>query len=1224
MKSLLDLLLKGLRCVALTLCMRITAFAQTFQSTTALSTNTPTLVLPGSLTLTSIVNQSATPGGVPTGTVSFIFDGSNSLGTAPLQKMPATQSFPKAPTYSVSSLGTNPTGFGFVAVDLLGTGQPVLVVGNNPYSSPATVSVLQNLGAGKFGGTGTLSSPLGTNPYYNYNLIDQVASGFFLNKTTKSALLHSQDEYDVVTISSSALVITTSFAGPDSSQPDTEQIAINDFDGDGYSDVGVLVLGDAPYYLPIAGIALNEGASAPGKFTPLAQAALPTQLPNGDQGTFCADAIATGKFNSAFNPQLAVLGHFGTGTCAPPTNGTPSYVVLYAVPTGFTPGSSLTPLMASNGSSLQAVGTDQTTLASADFNQDGMVDLLVGSGADKHVQIFNGNGDGTFTPSAAPNNTPAGPLALNINDFNGDSYPDVAMTLSGASGLAVLLNDGTGKLQPATQPYSAGVPFSVNSGDYISSGDFNSDGLPDLALLQQATPTTQVSIDVFLSSESAQASLATAPKTLPAGKHTLQASYPGDTNFLPSTSTELSEIVEQTVPPITWPTPPAMQYGTALSTTQLNATASVPGSFTYSPAAGTVLPVGRTTVTAGFAPTDSFDYSGATATQTITVNQAVPPITWPTPPAMQYGTALSATQLNATASIPGSFTYSPAAGTVLPVGRTTVTAVFTPTDSRDYSGATVTQMITVNQAVPPITWPTPPAMQYGTALSATQLNATSSIPGSFTYSPAAGTVLPVGRTTVTAVFTPTDSRDYSGATVTQMITVNQAVPPITWPTPPAMQYGTALSATQLNATSSIPGSFTYSPAAGTVLPVGRTTVTAVFTPTDSRDYSGATVTQMITVNQAVPPITWPTPPAMQYGTALSATQLNATSSIPGSFTYSPAAGTVLPVGRTTVTAVFTPTDSRDYSGATVTQMITVNQAVPPITWPTPPAMQYGTALSTTQLNATASVPGSFTYSPAAGTVLPVGRTTVTAVFTPTDSRDYSSATATQTITVIAAPATATATAPATAETATTESASLTVNPYPVPITATLTLGFTPAPPNTVSDPAVLFPNNSTTEVILIPANSAANQSIDFSTGSTAGTITLTIVLTAGGTDITPSTLAPLDISLPASPPVINSVTLTRSGQSMTVAIVGLSSTRDMTQAHFHFTPAAGQSLKTTDITLDLSSPFGAWYGSSTSDTYGTTFQYTQPFTLDSDASTVANVSVTLANSKGDSLPHTAQ
>lgn len=331
----------------------------------------------------------------------------------------------------------------------------------------------------------------------------------------------------------------------------------------------------------------------------------------------------------------------------------------------------------------------------------------------------------------------------------------------------------------------------------------------------------------------------------------------------------------------------------------------------------------------------------------------------------------------------------------------------------------------------------------------------------------------------------------------------------------------------------------------------------------------------------------------------------------------------LPAGTDTLTANF-PSDNNFAANTSAGVAITVTQTVPTITWPAPATMQYGTALSATQLNASANIPGTFAYSPAAGTTLPVGQTTVTAVFAPTDSFDYTGATATQTISVIASPATATATAPATTETAQTESATLTVSPYPVPLTATLALSFTPTPPNTVTDQGIVFPNNSTTEVIQIPANSTANQSIDFSTGSTAGTITLTIVLTANGTDVTPTTLTPLAINVPVSPPVINSVAMTQSGQTLTIAVVGLSSTRDMTQAQFHFTPADGKTLKTTDLTVDLSTPFSTWYGSSTSASYGTTFLYTQPFTLDSDASAVANVSVTLTNSKGASQPGATQ
>ena len=388
----------------------------------------------------------------------------------------------------------------------------------------------------------------------------------------------------------------------------------------------------------------------------------------------------------------------------------------------------------------------------------------------------------------------------------------------------------------------------------------------------------------------------------------------------------LSGIGLQTTPTITWATPAAITYGTALSATQLNASSNVTGTFTYSPLAGTVLTAGAQPLTVTFTPTDATDYTTATATVTLTVNKATPPITWATPAAITYGTALSATQLNASSTVAGTFTYSPLAGTVLTAGAQPLTVTFTPTDATDYTTATATVTLTVNKATPPITWATPAAITYGTALSATQLNASSTVAGSFTYSPVSGTVLTAGAQPLTVTFTPTDTTDYTTATATVTLTVNKATPPITWATPAAITYGTALSATQLNASSNVTGTFSYSPLAGTVLAAGAQPLTVTFTPTDTTDYTTATATVTLTVNKATPPITWATPAAITYGTALSATQLNASSTVAGTFTYSPVAGTVLAVGAQTLTVTFTPTNTTDYTTATDSVTLTVNPA----------------------------------------------------------------------------------------------------------------------------------------------------------------------------------------------------------------------------------------------------------------------------------------------------------
>ena len=80
-------------------------------------------------------------------------------------------------------------------------------------------------------------------------------------------------------------------------------------------------------------------------------------------------------------------------------------------------------------------------------------------------------------------------------------------------------------------------------------------------------------------------------------------------------------------------------------------------------------------------------------------NHDLPTITWASPAPITYGMALGAAQLDDKASVPGSFTYSPAAGTVLQAGNNqTLSLTFTPTDSTDYAVVTATATIDVSAA----------------------------------------------------------------------------------------------------------------------------------------------------------------------------------------------------------------------------------------------------------------------------------------------------------------------------------------------------------------------------------------------------------------------------------------------------------------------------------------------------------------------------------------------
>jgi uncharacterized membrane protein len=589
----------------------------------------------------------------------------------------------------------------------------------------------------------------------------------------------------------------------------------------------------------------------------------------------------------------------------------------------------------------------------------------------------------------------AGITKLDLSDPPSLTFASTAVGLTSTDSPQIVTVENVGNAA-----LSFPIPASGNNPSIAPNFILNSGEASPCALVNggsSAAGTLAAGASCLLSIGFAPTAAGTLSGSLVLTDNNLNAAAPGYT----SQSIALSGTAFQATPSITWSVPAAIIYGTALSATQLNASSTITGTFTYSPAAGTVLTAGSQTLTVTFTPTDTADYTTATASVTITVNQATPTISWATPATITYGTALSATQLNATSTIAGTFSYSPASGTVLTAGLQTLTATFTPSDTADYTSATATTLLTVSKATPTISWAMPASITYGAALSATQLNATSTVSGTFDYSPTAGTVLNAGTQSLTVNFTPADLMDYATATAAVAVTVNKAALTIGWPAPAAIAYGTALSGTQLDATSTAAGTFAYSPPAGTVLAVGNQTLTVTFTPSNAANYTPSTATASVTlkVNKATPTITWAAPAAITYGTALSSTQLNATSNVAGTFAYSPATGTVLSAGQQTLNVTFTPNNTTDYTTATASITLTVNKVTPTITWATPKAITYGTALSATQLNATTTVAGSFAYSPATGTVLSAGQQTLTATFTPTNTTDYATTTANVTLTV---------------------------------------------------------------------------------------------------------------------------------------------------------------------------------------------------------------------------------
>jgi len=255
----------------------------------------------------------------------------------------------------------------------------------------------------------------------------------------------------------------------------------------------------------------------------------------------------------------------------------------------------------------------------------------------------------------------------------------------------------------------------------------------------------------------------------------------------------------------------------------------------------------------------------------VTVAKATPVLAWPAPAAITYGTLLSAAQLDATASfkgnpVPGTFTYTPAAGARLNAGANQPLAVsFVPTDTANFtSPVTGGTTITVNKASQTIAFPTILPHTYGDApFTVSATGGASGNPVTFTLSgnctatsvsPGTISITLTGAGSCTVNADQIGDSNYSAAPqVSHSFNIAKATPVLAWPAPAPITYGTLLSATQLDATASfknanVPGVFTYTPAAGTRLNAGANQPLAVsFTPTDTANFNspiagGTTIT----------------------------------------------------------------------------------------------------------------------------------------------------------------------------------------------------------------------------------------------------------------------------------------------------------------------------------------------------------------------------------------------
>ena len=330
--------------------------------------------------------------------------------------------------------------------------------------------------------------------------------------------------------------------------------------------------------------------------------------------------------------------------------------------------------------------------------------------------------------------------------------------------------------------------------------------------------------------------------------------------------------------------------------------------------------------------------SSSQCTANVTINRGTPAINWNSPTDIGYGTPLGAGQLNATASfnqteVPGTFTYTPAAGTVLSAANgQTLSVSFIPADMTLYHEAMSTVSINVLKATPTVsvtggvfTYDGQPHPASGTV---TGVSGADLGTPTLAYAPGASSApVNAGSYAVTGSF-PGDA-NYDSASASATITINKAAATISLSNLTQTYDGSPKSANAATNPSGLSElSITYDGSAAVPTNAGSYAVVATLT---NDNYTAGTAAGTLVIVKATPSIDWTNPADIVYSTSLGSAQLNATANVSGSFVYSPNAGTILSAGNGQVLSMsFVPDDSTNHNSANANVLINVLKATPTI------------------------------------------------------------------------------------------------------------------------------------------------------------------------------------------------------------------------------------------------------------------------------------------------------
>jgi hypothetical protein len=422
----------------------------------------------------------------------------------------ATPQFANAVNFSVGASLSS------VAVaDLNGDGRPDIVVTDQP---SAVVSVLVNqttpgsstpqfASPANFA-TGNGPTSVAVGDLNGDGLTDLVvadsnanAVSVLLNQTTPGGPLNFTNHVDFATGQS-----------PDS-------VAVADLNGDGKPDVAVADGSFSGY----VSVLLNQ--TAPGSASP--QLAAHVDFAAGS----LPKSVAVADLNGDGKPDLVVANEYSNSVSVflnmtTPGAAAPSFAANVDFATGSLPDAvtvkdlngdgKLDVIVANNSSTVSvllnttmpgtapsfaahmdsATGQTPTSVAAADFNGDGLPDLVTANFTDNTVSVLLNTtvlGAATVVPDFPQTTFATGtePLSVVVRDLNGDGKPDLLITNYGDNTASVLLNTTTPGA--STPSFAAQQTFATGSGPtFPAVGDLNGDGRPDVIVPNFLSNTVSV------------------------------------------------------------------------------------------------------------------------------------------------------------------------------------------------------------------------------------------------------------------------------------------------------------------------------------------------------------------------------------------------------------------------------------------------------------------------------------------------------------------------------------------------------------------------------------------------------------------------------------------------------------------------------------------------------------------------------------------------------------